>query len=300
MENHTTKFNTIHTQLLLQMQIDNNIQDLKERLHSTQNELQTTKTTLAATQNELQTTKDELKATQFKLEQTMEELNRAKEDTTKRENEIKFLQENIENKIVNGFKLNHQITEILAKRNIHKMDLNEIFESLETKQPIIPVSSIQPFEINGTYLEFPNINELVRDLSRTHEEKLEMMLKKMLNGRIHHIDDKQLIFKLDLPKNLDKLHVDFDRDVSLLTKNFAKNVVVKNNQLVLLESPFENDDYQIFIQIKDYNNLSSNCYLYRKSENVDNLLLENNGWIIDINMEDYRTPSNEILVHITK
>ena len=338
MEDHTTKFNNVHTQLLLQMQIDSNIQEMKEKLLSTQNslkstqsELQATKTSLLttenellatkitldktqnklektkiklnATQNELQTTKDELKATQFKFEQTMEELNRAKEDATKRENEIKFLQENIKSKIVNGFKLNHQITEIFAKRNIYKMNLNEIFESLETKQPIIPVSSIQPFEINGTYLEFPNINKLVQNLNKayniSYKEKHETLLKKMKNEEIYHIDGKQLIFKLNLPKNHRRLYIKHLDHIALSATEHAKYVVVKNNLLLLLDNPYNDNNYEIYLQIPNYNNESSHCFLYRKNKNGDKLLLKYSA-LNDVNMDDYKTPSNEVLFHITK
>ena len=356
MENHTTKFNNIHAQLLLQMQIDSNIQEMKERLHSTQkelhatqNELKTKENTLLTTQSELKETQNKLQTsklkleqtmvelnhakkdatkcqsqiklhekTQLKLEQTMMELNNAKEDATKCQSQIKFLQENIQKHIENGFKLNHQITESFASylsTTKQKLICNEsievVFKSLETKQPlpkptnqIEQIEQIEPIEINGMKLEFPKINELVQNQNKSdnisHEDKHEMLLKKMKNGEIHHIDGKQLIFKLNLRKNYRNLYIDHRNNIASSATNHARHVVVKNDQLVVLDGPINDNDYRIYLQIPNYNNGNSHCYLCRKNENGDKLSLKNSGLKNDVNLDDYRTPSNEVLFHITK
>ena len=349
MENHTTKFNNVHTQLLLQMQIDSNIQEMKERLHSTQkelhatqNELKTKENTLLTTQSELKETQNELQTsklkleqtmvelnhakkdatkcqsqiklhekTQLKLEQTMMELNNAKEDATKCQSQIKFLQKNIQKHIENGFKLNHQITESFASylsTTKQKLICNEsievVFKSLETKQPlpkptnqIEQIGQIEPIEINGMKLEFPKINEFVQNLNKSY--KHEMLLKKMENGEIHHIDDQQFIFKLNLPKNHRKLVINHSDDIASLATEYAKCVVVKNDQLVVLDNPCNDDGYEIYLQIPNYDNGNSHSYLYSKNENGDKLLLKN-SLSNNVHMDDYRTPSNEVLFHITK
>ena len=327
MENHTTKFNNVHTQLLLQMQTDNNIQEMKERLHSTQkelhakqNELKTKENTLLTTQSELKETQNELQTSKLKLEQTMVELNHAKEDATKCQSQIKFLQENIQKHIENGLKLNHQITEGFAscyysttkQKLTSEESIEVVFKSLETKQllpkptnQIEQIEQIEPIEINGMKLEFPKINELVQNQNKSdnnsHEDKHEMLLKKMKNGEIHHIDGKQLIFKLNLRKNYRKLYIDHRNNIALIATENAECVVVKNNQLVVLDSPSYNNGYGIFLQIPNYDNGNSHSYLYPKNEKGDiKLLLKYGDWNEDINMEDYKTASNEILFHVIK
>ena len=359
MEDHTTKFNNVRTQLLLQMQIDSNIQEMKERLHSTQkelhatqnelktkentllttkNELQATQSELKATQNELKATQSELKATQnelkatqnelkatqselkatqnelqttkVKLEQTMEELTHSKENSIKRENEMKFLKENIQKGIDNGLKMNHQITESFAtyystpeqnKEFTKDETLDTFFNYFQIKQPVAKL--IEPIEINEMKFEFLKVNELLQNLNKSynsHEEKHETLLKKMKNGEIHHINNQQLIFKLNLPKNHRSLYIKHYNNIASLATNYAKHVVVKNDQLVLLDNPDNKNDYRIFLQIPNYNNENSHSYLYSKNENRDKLLLKYGGWNEDINMDDYKTASNKILVHVTK
>ena len=341
MEKHTSNFNNVHTQLLLQMQIDSNIQEMKDCLSSTQNELQTTKVTLDATQNELQATKttlvtaqtdlqttqnelqatqNKLKTTKMKLEQTMDELNHSKENATKKENEIKFLQENIlkgveniQKQNENGFKLNHQITESFAtycstvEQKQDNNTLENFLKSLETKPPINqvdPIKPIEPIEINGLRLEFLKVNDLVQNLnknpSKSYEEKYAMLLKKMENGKIHHIDDKQLIFKLNLPKNHRKLLISHHNNIALFATDNAKCVVVKNSQLVLFDNGNDENDYQIYLQIPNYNNDNFKSYLHQKIGNGEKLLLKNDHCWNEINMDEYKNPSNEVLFYVTK
>ena len=139
------------------------LKSTKSTLDATHNELQSTKTTLGITQNELETTK-------LKLEQTMKELNYTKKDATKKENQIKFLQENIQKGIEyiqqqneNGFKMNHQITESFAtycstleqKQDFTNDETLDIFLNFfETRQPAKQFEQIEPIEINGRKLEF--------------------------------------------------------------------------------------------------------------------------------------------------
>ena len=296
MEEHTAKHNTVHTQLLLQMQIDSNIQEMKEKLSSTQNELQATKTLLYSKQNELL-------ATKLKLEQTMEELNHAKEDATKKENQIKFLQENIENKIENGFKLNQQITEWFAKycstlEQKQDQTLETIFKSLGTKQAVNQFELIEPIEINGMELKFPNANKLLQNLThQSYEEMFDSLLKKMENGQIHHINNNQLIFKLRLPKNYAILICHRNNIASIAALN-EQYVVVKNHQLVLYDNANKKNEYTIHLQILNYD-INSKCSLYQRSENGEKTLLKYSVWN-NINMVNYKTASNEVLFHITK
>ena len=316
MEDHTTKCNTIHTQLLLQMQIDSNIQEMREKLHSTQNELQTTKATLYSTQNELVKTK-------LKLEQTIEELDLSKEDAAKKEDQIKFLQENIQNHNNDVLKLNHQISENFAtcwSRMITSdgITLEKVFKSLETKEPLPQpdddqIELIREIDINGTKLEFPKVNELVQKLTmkdpyESHEEKFEFLLKKMENGQYYHIDNRQVIFKLHFPKNHRNLHISYTTNVASAVNSYPNNVVVSNNQLVLLDNLNNRNDYQIYLQILNYSNNSkilnysnnSKIYLFHKSENGAKLLLNNGNWNDNINMDIYKTAASEVLFHITK
>ena len=87
MEKHTTAFNNMNTQLMLEMQIKSKNEALatakvslqaiqtelhltKEMLNSRDVDLQTTKTTLASTEAKLQTTQTKLNSTKSKLKKT--------------------------------------------------------------------------------------------------------------------------------------------------------------------------------------------------------------------------------------
>ena len=321
MEDHTTKFNNVHTQLLLQMQIDTNIQEMKERLHSTQielhetkttlhktqNELQSTKTTLVATQNELQTTKttlfttqSELQAMQLNLEHTMEKFDHSRNDATEKKNQIKLLQKNQEKLVDIVIKTNYQTSEIFAAYHFQIEEIDLFLRTLKIlplKKPINQIEPIEPIEINGRKLEFPKVNELVQNLNNpyclSYEEKLEMLLKKMKKGQIYHNDGKQLIFKLHLLKNHQKLYISHRNDIA----SIEIRVVVKNQQLVMVDNC---DSYEIVLRIRNYDNGNSNCYLYPNNENREKLLLKYGELNDNINIDNYKTASNEVLFHITK
>ena len=318
MNEHTTAFNNFHTQLLLQMQTNSNIQDLKDQLRSIQSELNSTKEELAVkkveleiskanqatTQKELDTTKaalattqNDLQTTRLKLEQTMEQLKATQKNAKTMEHQLKIQQENVEK----GFMLNHQTTETFAtfylQQQQHQQHQHQnltpetIFESLNTKQPIKP---IEPFEINGKKLGFPIINEFVQNLNNSFQEgKYNLLLNKMEAGTIYYIDNKQLIFKLHLPYNYRKLRIRHSDIIASLATKYPDKVVVKNNQLVLLDW----NNYEIYLQIPNYSNGNSKCFLYHKNENGENLLF-GYGWNHDINIDDYKSTSNEYLFHI--
>ena len=321
MEDHTTKFNNVHTQLLLQMQIDSNIQEMKERLHSTQielhetkttlhktqNELQSTKTTLVATQNELQTTKttlfttqNELQAIQLNLEHTMEKFDHSRNDATEKENQIKLLQKNQEKLVDIVIKTNYQTLVIFAAYHFQIEEIDLFLRTLKIlplKKPTNQIEPIEPIEINGRKLEFSKVNELVQNLNNrycsSYEEKLEMLLKKMKKGQIYHIDGKQVIFKLRLLKNHQKFYISHRNDIA----SIEIRVVVKNQQLVMVDNY---DNYEIVLRIRNYDNGNSNCYLYRNNENGEKLLLKYGDLDYNINIDDYKTASNEVLFHIFK
>ena len=112
----------------------------------------------------------------------------------------------------------------------------------------------------------------------------------METGNIYHTDNKQLIFKLHLTRNYQKLYINHNNDIASLATSNPDTLVVKNNQLVL----FDFNNYQICLEIPNYSNENSKCFLYHKNE--ENLLLRY-GWN-DINIDDYKSTSNEFLFHI--
>ena len=335
MDEHTNSFNNVHTQLLLQMQNNSNIKDIKNDLRSTQNELISTKSelistkgNLAETKTELETSKrnqtateeelkkakteleiskrnqaaikatlattqNELLTTRLKFEQTMDQLRQSKEDLKTKEKQLKFQQENIQQQIEKGFMLNHQITEKFAKfyleQNQNLNNLNSFHKALDIK----PTKPIMPIEINGTKLEFPNINALVQ----SYEEKFQLLLNKMKNGQIYDVKNQQLIFKLCIPKNHQKLFISHQINIASLPDHFPDKEVVMNDQLVLLDDNNCNG-YGIILQIPNYNNNNSKCYLFCKNTNGENFLLKYGDWNYNINYDDYKTESNEILFHI--
>ena len=210
--------------------------------------------------NELKATQNELKTTQNDLKET--------------QNELKATKVKLEQTMVDLSTLEQKLTSYES--------IEVVFKSLETKQPL------------------PKPTNQIEQTKNSHEEKHEMLLKKMKNGEIRHIDDKQLIFKLNHSKNHLSLSIHHFDNISSFATKYAKYVVVKNNQLVVLDMPVNDSGYRIYLQIPNYNDKNSHCYLYPKNENENKLLLKNGGWINDIIMENYKTPSNEILFHVIK
>ena len=119
----------------------------------------------------------------------------------------------------------------------------------------------------------------------------------MENGQIYYVNHQQLIFRLYLPKNHQMLLIDHQNNIASLPKSYRKYVVVMNDQLVLLDNN-NNNGYGIILQIPNYNNNNSKCYLYHKDTNGENLLMKYLVWNYNINYDGYKTESNEILFHI--
>ena len=70
MEKHTTAFNNVHTQLLLEIQVKSNIQEIKDQVLSTQNELHATKAKLATKQERVLMTEEKLSSKKKDLHAT--------------------------------------------------------------------------------------------------------------------------------------------------------------------------------------------------------------------------------------
>ena len=364
MEEHSLKLTNVHTQLLLQMQnemnlqmvneklqtqnelqstkttlitIQNELESTKTTLQTTQNELQATKTILQTTQNELQatktilqttqnelqatttilqTTKHELQATTMKLEQLQNELKLANEESVKKEKQIAFLQDYNQKQIEQGIKLNQKATETFAnyyiiqsKSTYHKLTLETIFKSLESKEPFpnkiepVKMEALEPFDINGTKLEFPILNQLIERLTKpfkiNYEKSFDELLKKMENGKIYNINNDQLVFKLHLPKNHLKFYINHITNIAQLVTSYANNTITHNDHLVVLDNASNNNGYEIYLQIPNYDNNYSKAYMYPKNEAGDKLLLKytlNDN----VNIDAFKNGSDKILFMITK
>ena len=292
----------LHENNITLLKTQNKLQKTQTTVDATQKELHATKTTLLTTQNELQKTQKELHEKTLKLEQTVKKLNHWEKDKTEKENQIIVLQKNQEKLIDIVIKTNYQTSEISAGCHFKVEEIDLFLKALKIPLPnrFKPIESI---EINGRKLGFPKVNELVQNLNKSYnsyEGKFEMLLKKMKNGEIHHIDGKQLIFKLNLPKSHRSFRIDHYNNNAPFTTKHANSVVMKNDQLALFDNYANCGDYQIDLQIPDYDNGNSNCYIYPKNENEKKLLLENAAWNKNINVGVYKTSLNEVLFHITK
>ena len=92
--------------------------------------------------------------------------------------------------------------------------------------------------------------------------------------------------------------INYNNDIASIAKSNPDKVVVMNDQLVLLDNLNKyNNGYCIFLQTPNYNNNNSKCYLFLKNTNGENFLL-NYGANYNINYDDYKTESNEILFDI--
>ena len=270
---------------------------IEAELKKTKTELETAKRNQAITQGTLTTTQKELLTTRLKLEQTMEQLNQSKEDLKTKETQLKSQKENFQQQML---KFGHQIEESFA---VHYSQLlnptpAEIFKSLDMEQqPTNQIAPIKMIEINGIKLEFQRVNELVKSLNNPYSN-FELLMNKMKNGQIYYVNHQQLIFKLCLPKNHQKLWINHNINIASLAKKDPNCVVVMNDQLLLLmDNPNNSNAYGIVLEIPNYNINNSKCYLYRKNTNGENFLLKY-GWNYNINYDGYKTESNEILFHI--
>ena len=303
MEEHTTKLITVHTQLLLQMQIGINMQDLKEKFQAMQTELQATKAVLTSKEKELGETKS-------KLDQTMEELNLSKEDAKKKSEEIKLLRENLlklDQQIAERFteyKINHQFPDNMAI-------VKQVFESLETKeklqiQPENKIQPIKPIEINDMELEFPKLSGIVQNFANpyhmvSHEEKFKSLLSQMENGQIYHIDDRQFIFKLRFENDYRNVFINHNGNIVSFLQSYSNHVVfIKQNELVLMANRSNRNGYEIRFNIPNFDKCTQ-FYMINKNENDDKLMLIKGGWNDNVNMEKYKTDDKkEVLFHFTK
>ena len=120
----------------------------------------------------------------------------------------------------------------------------------------------------------------------------------MENAKIHHIDDKQFIFKLHLPNHHRIFYIKFSQNFNLKKFN-RNNIIVKNDNLIVLDRSSTNDS-QIFLEIPNYNNESSIAHMYPKNETGEKLALDCGKWIKDINIDGYKNELNEILFHVVK
>ena len=303
MEEHTTKFNNVHTQLLLQMQIDFNMQDMKERMQAMQTELQATKAALSFKEKELGETK-------LKLDQTIEELNLSKDDAKTKGEEIKLLRENLlklDQQIAERFteyKINHQFPDSTAI-------VQQVFESLETKeklqiQPENKIQPIKPIEINDVELEFPKLSGIVQNFANpyhmvSHEEKFKSLLSQMENGQIYHIDDRQFIFKLRFENDYRNVLINHHGNIASYLQNCSTHVVfIKRNELILMTNAGNRNDYQLYFNVPNYMQYTK-FYMINKDENDNKLMLIKGGWNDNVNMEKYKTDDKkEVLFHSTK
>ena len=335
MEEHTLKLTNVHTQLLLQVQNEMNIQMMNERLFISQNEFQITKAALDETEKELQSTKvslnavkRELQATKIKLKQSQEQVTAYKKDTEKKENQIAFLQEDIRKQMANiqeYIKSQNQIVDKLHENSVLELDerLTELFLNITSKATNDDISSIkivfktletknqiqnrfqpmEPFFLNGINLKFPKLNQIVKEFDGTFymsfEKQIEILLKKMVNGEMYHVDDRQFIFKLYIPKNRRNFFITHHPDIAWLANTYPQYMTMQSDQLVVLDNLKYKNDHRNYLQTQNYNKTNSKAYMYPKNEKGKEYLLkyENPS---DIDIDGYRNANNEVLFHITK
>lgn len=290
----------------------------KEMQAITLNELETTKLAIASTKNELELKKKTLSfktisfivvltaivaATQYELYTTRlglttKQVNHFfKMNGEAKDNHIKILQDHILNKVEKGIKLNQQIIETFASYyNVH-VTPEKAFKVLIMKPTINQIEPIEPIEIEGSKLEFSKVNELVKRLHNpSYETCFKLLMTNMETGQIYHIDDnRQLIFKLQLPKNK-QLYITHSKDISSFQRIYLNKVVLDNDDLILFDFV---ENYQIYIKTTNFDEKNSKCYLYPKNANEKKLLL-NNGWNKNLKLYNYKTRSDEVPFYIIK
>ena len=231
--------------------------------------------------------------------------------------------ENVQKQNENGFKLNQQIAERFASHfSKHdkvsydtKVTLETVFKSLESNQILKSVEineqnpplfeQINPIDINGTRLEFTKLNELVGSVQKrndmNYDERYKLLLNKMEDGQIYRIDDKQLIFKLHLPRGRREFWIQHRRDIASLAKQYEKHMTVKTDQLVAFDNKSMQNDCQIYFgSLVNWNIGNSKMFMYPNNEMGDKLLLKYAKWNYDVDIELYLSNKNEIIFFFKK
>ena len=162
----------------------------------------------------------------------MEQLNQSKEDLKTKKTQLKSQKENFQQQMS---EFGHQIEENFAAHYSQLLNSTpaEIFKSLDMEQqPTNQIAPIKMIEINGIKLEFQRVNELVKNLNNPYPN-FELLMNKMKNGKIYYVNHQQLIFKLCLPKNHQKLWINHCNNIASLAKSHPDKVGMMNDQLLL-------------------------------------------------------------------
>ena len=272
----------------------------ESRLDKKEEEMEITKTKLNATQNELQ----EIKTTLLVKKKELADLAHKAKANVKKEQQIKFLHQYIQKLFQNSSQISETFAFLHFDTKEDEKTVEAAFQSLKEKEPILLFDPIQPIEI-GVELELPKLSPLVEQLGKEINErngytnKFQLLLKKMENGKIYPIDDKQLIFKLHLPNDHHKFYIHHHNDINSVAEQNRTVINLQNDQLVVLNNATKKKDYRIFIQIPDYNNVNSQTYLYPENKKAEKLVLKI-YWNNDVNMFGFKTSTNEVLFQIIK
>ena len=146
MEKHTTAFNNVHTQLLLEIHIKSNIQEMKDQVLSTQNELHATKAKLATANKELHEAKTNHHLTQKALLATQTELEATKEKLTTSQVGVKTANQNKATALAEL-----ETTKASLASTKREMEQAMKTSSVKTMFIIVLIAIIVLYTVRGTY-----------------------------------------------------------------------------------------------------------------------------------------------------
>ena len=320
-DEHNSKYNTLHTQLLLQnnqtllqRHMDKN-QHLQQKLFVNEKELIETKATLAETRKELDATKKELEEVKVDCDQKQNEIQANLAET---QNQLQVTKKNL-----NELQIEFNVTKerLLQSENKVKDLLNELdetnttlktmeeqfirfaveiiptpnqlFKSIESKQPIM-MDIIKPINIGNDKLELDQINKHMS--LKTFEEKTELLLSKMNQGIVHNVDEKQIFFKLRFEvSTYQQLFVYCDNIKQYKNQN---NTKFFNDNFALRDH--NGESYDIIIQLNGWGNKNSTPYLFNVKDETKEKLTLVYGWNNNIDFKNYLSQNNEVLIVIKR
>jgi len=176
---------------------------------------------------------------------------------------------------------------------IHRQDCEEY----EIKFPRVPIVDIREIVFDGAVYNFEKLRKIqekyISQQLFLYKDRMNHLLNLMQIGHIYQ-SNQYFYCTFRLPDEK-KLFVTFHKDIENLHHNHAGILIFGNNHTCLLNTY---DNYQLYLQIEGYSTKASLACLY--NVNREQQLLLKYGVFNEICWQNYKTRSNDILLHIKK
>ena len=297
LESHSLTFNNKHTELLL-LQHTNTLKELEQvrrELNESRNILQTLEQKFNGYEVENQMLKNKIdhlaNESSVHTKNSKMSLNLIDKSTDILARSISTMRDDISRSIELGTPEGKPFSTILTM--IDQLDR----ESYEAKFPRVPLVNIRCIifdEAKYNFKELANVQQ--KYLSQQlfpYKDRMNHLLELMQIGHVYQInEDFYCTFRLPEEK---KFFVTFHKDIEYLHCNHAGVLHFGNNRICLINTV---DNYQLYMKIEGCSTQDSFACLC--NVNREQQLLLKYGIFNEVCWENYKTRSNDILLHIKK